>query len=312
MNIGFFGTPEIASFCLEKLMEKYTIAFIVTAEDKPSGRHLKIRYNQVKEIALKRGILLHQPANLRDGDFIQAIEKEKADLFVVVAYGKIIPSEIFSLPPLGTINLHPSLLPKYRGAAPMQWALINGDSETGVTVQMMDEKLDSGDILTQKRIPIHINMTSGELYKIILPLGADLLIETIELLRTNSIQPVRQNNEEATYCGRIGKNTSRIDWTKRSSEIHNLVRGLNPIPVAWTTFRGKNIRIWKTAMCAEDIESPEGGYLMVYKKKRLIVGTGDGYLEILQIQPETKKSMDALSFINGYHLQENDRFDGEG
>ncbi len=311
MNIGFFGTPEIASFCLEKLMEKHTIAFIVTAEDKPSGRKLKIRYNQVKEIALKRNIQLHQPANLRDRDFIKAIEKENASIFVVVAYGKIIPSEIFSLPPLGTINLHPSLLPKYRGAAPIQWALINGESETGVTVQMMDEKLDSGDILTQKRIPIHINMTSDDLYKIILPLGADLLIETIELLKKNSIHPVKQNNEEATYCGRIGKNTSRIDWTKRSSEIHNLVRGLNPIPVAWTTFRGKNIRIWKTAMCTEHIESPESGYLIVYKKKRLLVGTGDGYIEILQIQPETKKRMDALSFINGYHLQENNRFDGE-
>jgi methionyl-tRNA formyltransferase len=309
MKIGFFGTPEIAAFCLEKLMDTYAVVFIVAAEDKPSGRHLKIRYNQVKEIALKRGIQFYQPANLRDQDFIKSIEKERADLFVVVAYGKVITPEVLSLPLRGTINLHPSLLPKYRGAAPIQWALINGERETGITVQMMDEELDTGDILTQRRIQIPINMTSGELYRIILPLGADLLIETIELLRTNGIEPIRQNNDEATYCGKITKNTSRIDWTKSSSEIHNLVRGLNPTPVAWTTFRGKNIRIWRTAMCEEDIESPGRGHIRIYKKKRLLAGTGDDFLEILQIQPETKRIMDALSFINGYRLQENDHLD---
>lgn len=309
MKIGFFGTPEIAAFCLEKLIDTYRVVFIVAAEDKPSGRHLKIRYNRVKETALKRGIQLYQPANLRDQDFIRTIEKESADLFVVVAYGRVIPPEVFSLPPRGTINLHPSLLPKYRGAAPIQWALINGERETGITVQMMDEEIDTGDILTQRRIQIPIDMTSEELYRIILPLGADLLIETIDLLQTNSIEPTKQNNEEATYCGRITKNTSRIDWSKSSSEIHNLVRGLNPKPVAWTTFRGKDIRIWRTAMCEEDIESPSRGHISIYKKKRLMAGTGDGFLEILQIQPETKRIMDALSFINGYRLQENDRFD---
>ena len=309
MKIGFFGTPEIAAFCLEKLIDTYRVVFTVAAEDKPSGRHLKIRYNQVKEIALKQGIQLYQPANLRDQDFIRTIEKERADLFVVVAYGRVIPPEVFSLPPLGTINLHPSLLPKYRGAAPIQWVLINGESETGITVQMMDEEIDMGDILTQRRIQIPIDMTSEELYRIILPLGADLLIETIALLQTKSIEPKKQNNDEATYCERITKNTSRIDWSKSSSEIHNLVRGLNPKPVAWTTFRGKSIRIWRTAMCEEDIETPARGHISIYKKKRLLIGTGDGLLEILQIQPETKRIMDALSFINGYRLQESDRFD---
>jgi len=309
LKIGFFGTPDIAAFFLTKLIEKYTIAFIVTGEDKPSGRHRKIHFSPVKEIALSEGIPLYQPPMPGDQNFIRDITGAGTDLFVVVAYGKILPPEVFTLPPLNTINLHPSLLPKYRGAAPIQWAIICGDHETGITVQLMNEQLDAGDILSQKKIPIDSDITAGELSRIIMPQGAELLIDTIEQMSRNQITPLKQNEEEATYCDKLDKELARINWKMNSGQIHNLVRGLNPSPVAWTTFRDITIRIWRTAIIEEEIPlTGVQGNLSVYKKRRLIVETGDGPLEILQLQPETRKVMDAHSFINGYRLKEGDFF----
>jgi len=309
MKIGFFGTPDFAAFFLTRLIEKYTIAFIVTAEDKPSGRHRNVHFSPVKEIAVGEGIPLYQPSMLGDQAFIDAISSAGADLFVVVAYGKIIPSEVFTLPPLKTINLHPSLLPKYRGAAPIQWAIICGDQETGITVQLMNEKLDAGDILSQKEIPIDRDVTAGELSRIMMNRGAEFLIDTIDQMARNHITPVKQNEEEATYCDKLDKELARINWNTKAGQIHNLVRGLNPSPVAWTTFRDTTIRIWRTAIIEEEIPvSGAHGYLTAYQKKRLIVETGDGPLEILELQPETRKVMDARSFINGYRLKEGDFF----
>lgn len=309
MKIGFFGTPEIALYCLERLHARHQIFFVVTGEDKPAGRNRKLQSSPVKKFAEKNGIPVLQPASLKTGDFFNEIKKYQADIFVVVAYGKIFPENIFSLPEHRMINLHPSLLPRYRGAAPIEWALVNGETVTGITIQIVNERLDSGAILNQKTVETGMNMTAGELYDIILPLGAELLLDTIDLISAGKAVPRPQDESVAVYYGKIGRDDARIDWSGRSLEIHNKVRGFNPKPGAWTTFRGKHMKILRTALFNEIPDSlPRPGRLIAFHKGRLLAGTGDGILEILQIQPETKKPMDGLSFINGYRLKEDDFF----
>jgi methionyl-tRNA formyltransferase len=302
MKIGFFGTPALAAFYLNRLVETHEVLFAVTGEDKPRGRHGTPSPCAVKEDALKNNIPVLQPDKLLDEIFIEKITSFNADIFVVVAYAKKIPPAVFKIPEFGSINIHPSLLPKYRGAAPIQWALIKGESETGVTIQYIDEELDTGDILAQKKISLNSDMTAEDLHDIVLPVGFDLIQEVLNQFSTGTAKPVKQNNEEATYCGKISKETAHINWNLTSVEIHNLIRGLNPKPCAWTGFREKNIKIYKTKLIPEyDNSELKPGFLEVYKKK-LIVGTGLGCLEIVELQPEAKKIMDSSSFINGYRL----------
>ncbi len=309
MKIGFFGTPKIASYCLERLYKKYEILFIVTAEDKPSGRDMKIQFSPVKNFAIEKNIPFFQPVSLKNEDLLSDLKKYSADIYVVVAYGKIIPEAIYNYPPFKTINLHPSLLPKYRGAAPIQWALINGETLTGVTVQRINDKLDSGDIILQKNIELGISVNAKELYDMVLPMGADLLLETIQNFDSGSAVLSKQNEDDATYCSKINKETARIDWTKSAFEIHNLVRGLNPKPGAWSLFRGKNFKIWKTIPADNKAElSLKPGEAACYMKKRLLIGTGSGLIEILEIQQETKKIMDSVSFLNGCRLADGEFF----
>lgn len=310
IKVGFFGTPDIASYSLERLCEKFQIVFLVAPEDKECGRNREVQYCSAKETASCRDIPVLQPASLRDPEFQSAIESYSADIFVVVAYGKLIPEKVFSLPPLGTINLHPSLLPKYRGAAPVQWALINGEMVSGVTVQMINKDLDAGDIVLQEKFAIDENATAEELYEKVLPLGAELLIKSIELLASGEADTVAQNHDEATYCGKIDRAVAHINWSDKASEIHNLVRGLNPKPVAWTGFNSRNIKIWRTALFKEDPGyMPAPGELFRFQKKRLLAGTGEGILEILQIQPENRKIMDGTAFINGYRIEGGEKFE---
>ena len=307
IKIGFFGTPGIAAYNLQKLAERYDIAFVVSGDDKPAGRHLKTQCCPAKYFALEKNFKVLHPVRLRDEPFLDELRKANADIFVVVAYGRIIPPEVFTMPRLKTINLHPSLLPKLRGAAPIEWALINGERESGVTVQLINEELDAGDIILQERIAIPESMTAGEMYDAVLPIGARLLTNAIEQLHGGSARPVQQNGAEATYCGKLDRDTARIRWDNEPFQIHNLVRGLNPRPGAWCVFRGKQVKIWKTAPFAGEISTaPAPGRLLPFQKKRLIAGTGGGPLEILAIQPENKKVMDGLSFINGYRLSPND------
>ena len=310
IKIGFFGTPDIASYSLEKLCEKFEIAFLVSPEDKECGRNRGVQSCAAKETACCMDIPVLQPASLKDPEFLKAIESFNADIFVVVAYGKLIPESVFNAPRLGTINLHPSLLPKYRGAAPVQWALINGEKMSGITVQMINKELDAGDIVLQESFPLDSNVTAGELYEKILPMGADLLIRTVELLASGKAEKIKQNHDEATYCGKIDRLTACIDWQNDAWSIHNLVRGLNPKPAAWTTFRGKNIKIWKTALFNEETDYVPGpGELFRFQKKRLLAGTGKGILEILEIQPENRKIMDGAAFINGQRIERTDSFE---
>lgn len=307
MKIGFFGTPEIGAYCLEKLVQEFEVLFAVTGEDKPAGRHRHIQAPPVKVKAQELGISVLQPSSLRDERFVGQIAACGAELFVVVAYGKIIPKEVFELPKYKTINLHPSLLPKYRGAAPIEWAIISGERETGVTVQLINEKLDAGDVLSQEKIAIENDMTAGDLYERVKPAGSALLLRTIRDIERGVIIPKKQNDDEATYCGKINRDTSKIEWTNPADAIRNLIRGMNPKPVAWTTFREKIMRIWSAAVSESDAALMPGE-IRVREKKRLLVGTGDGVLEIMEIQPETKKPMKGADFINGYRIQEGESF----
>lgn len=310
IKIGFFGTPDIASYTLEKLCEKFEIAFLVAPEDRECGRNRVIQCCAAKETACCMNIPVLQPVSLKDPEFQKAIEAFNADIFVVVAYGKLIPERVFSLPKLGTINLHPSLLPAYRGAAPVQWAIINGETISGITVQMINEELDAGDIVIQEKINISKDATSGDLYEEILPLGADLLIKAIELLASGKAKKIEQNHDKATYCGKINREIARINWSSDAETIHNLVRGLNPKPAAWTIFKDQNIKLWKTALFNEDLEYlPEPGEIFRFRKKRLLAGTGKGILEILEIQPENRKIMDGTEFINGYRIGMGEKFE---
>jgi methionyl-tRNA formyltransferase len=308
MRLGFFGTPSIASYCLEELAKRFDVAFAVTGADKPSGRRLKLHPSPVKLMADSLHLPVYQPLNLRDPGFIESLKKSGADIFVIVAYGRIIPAEVFTLPRFQTINLHPSLLPRLRGAAPVEWSLIEGEAETGVTVQMINERLDAGDIILQEKIHVDENVTSGELYERALSVGVRLLAASIDLLGSGQAALVPQREEDATYCGKIDRETARLNWMQDSRRIHNLVRGLNPKPVAWTMFRGMTMKVWKTALVKEQISSCPPGHLHMLGKKRLLVGTGSGCVEILSIQPEAKKLMDGLSFINGYRPTDGERF----
>jgi len=305
MKIGFFGTPEIASYCLKELAGKHSIRFAVTPEDKKYGRNQQLKSCQGKDAALAMNVPVLQPDDLSDPAFLEEISCYDADIYVVVAYGKIIPGEVFNHPPLKTINLHPSLLPKYRGAAPIQWALINGESESGVSVQLINERMDAGDIVIQETVSLSDDLTAEGLYELVLPAGARLLDKAINLLASKEAVLLKQNEDDVTFCKKIDRDTAHVDWNGRSKDIHNLVRGLNPKPAAWTTFRGKNLKLWETALPDDEPDFKlKPGEIARFQKKRLIAGTGDGFIELINIQPETKKRMDGMSFINGYRITE--------
>jgi methionyl-tRNA formyltransferase len=309
MRIGFFGTPELAVRVLADLKRTHDVRFVVTAVDKETGRNREVQFCPVKKLALGSNIPLLQPKSLKDQDVIDLINSHDADIYVVVAYGSLIPRAIFDHPLLKTINLHPSLLPRYRGAAPIQWALINGERETGITVQLINEKLDAGDIVIQESVNLDADMTAADLTEIVASRGAHLLGRAIHALASGNPKLIRQDEAMATFCRKIDRDVAIIDWNKTAEEIHNLVRGLNPKPVAFSSFRGENIKIWKTSPVHEDAPgTAEPGLIVRYKKKRLLAGTGRGFIEILGIQPANKKIMDGLSFINGYRLTSEERF----
>ncbi len=305
MRIGFFGTPHIAAWNLRYLHEKgHDILFAVTPEDRPAGRGRSTRPCAAKEAARDLGIQVFHPADLKDPEFQATLAGSGAEACVVVAYGKIIPPSIFNLPPLGTLNLHPSLLPAYRGAAPIPWVLINGEKVTGVTVQKINERMDAGDIVAREKIPLDDKITAGELYEKVLPLGGELLDLSLERIRDPGFTPEPQDESRATYCGKLSTDLAKIDWTRPARDIHNLVRGCNPAPGAWTLFRGQTLKIWKTGPCAGGRSGTEPGTLYPEEKGRLVAATGDDDLEIIELQQQGKRRMEVPAFINGARLAE--------
>ncbi len=307
MKIVFMGTPEFSVPCLEMLVKKgHTIAAVVTKPDKPVGRKQSVAvYSPVKEAAIKLGIAtILQPEKARSAEFIDTLRGLAPDLVVTIAYGKILPREVLEIPPLGCINVHGSLLPKYRGAAPIQWAIINGDSVSGVTTMYMDVGMDTGDMLLKKEVEISENMTYSQLYEKLEILSAEALEDTLEELEKGTLVRIPQNSADASAVPMMKKEMGQIDWSKSAWEIHNLVRGTDPWPGAYTFYKGGRLKLWKTEVIKENgpvaagLEGEqkdgwryEAGKIMKITKDGLIAATGNGLLRILQVQFDSSRKM---------------------
>ena len=296
------GTPSFAVPCLERLLKSEDeVVAVFTQPDKKVGRKQTLTPPPVKELAQNGGIPVYQPTSLRSDEAVERVASLRPDLIVVVAYGKILPKAILELPPLGCVNVHGSLLPKYRGAAPIQWSVINGEAVTGVTTMYMDEGLDTGDMILKAETPVGRDETSGELFERLSVMGADLLVETIEKIKLGCAPREKQNDSEATYAPMLDKSLSNINWGESAEKIHNLVRGLNPWPVAATTLEGKTLKIYKTCLF-EPREWTQPGQIISVNP--FVVGCGGGTaLEILEVQMESKKRMSAEDFCRGCKLE---------
>lgn len=302
MRIVFMGTPDFAVPCLEKLISSgHNVVGVFTQPDKPVGRKQILTPPDVKVCAEKYSIPVYQPEKIKGSNAQEIIKELQPDIIIVVAYGKILPKEILTSVPYGCINVHASLLPLYRGAAPIQWAVLNGDSETGVTIMQMDEGLDTGDILSVVKTPIDENETSAMLFDRLSLIGADALIDTLEALQENKITPVKQPDTDTQYASMISKAMCPINWNDSAQKIHNQVRGLQTWPVATTLINSKTFKIHKTLLT--DIHSDKIGEI-VDNNSRLIVCCGDGRcLEICELQAEGKKKMTANAYIQGHKLE---------
>lgn len=297
MNLVFMGTPEFALPALDAIQaSSHQLLACVTVPDKPRGRGLHLIPSPVKRWALDHSLPVLQPASLKDPDFVSTLDAFKADCFVIVAF-RILPREVFTLPTRGSFNLHASLLPKYRGAAPINWALMNGETETGVTTFFLQEKVDTGSILLQRSLPIREDMTAGELHDTLALLGADTILATLEGISSGSLVPMAQNDALATPAPKIFRDQCRIDWSRSATDLHNFVRGLSPTPSAWTTLQGEILRIQRVRKT--DRASRTAGYLEA-DGECLFVHTGAGVLEILDLQREGRRAMDAASFLRGF------------
>ncbi len=304
MNLIFMGTPEFAVPSLNALHQsRHTIKAVVTVPDKPSGRGRKLRPSTVKEAALHLNLPILQPHDLNDPEFKRQLFELDADLFFVVGF-RILPESIFSMPPKGTVNLHASLLPKYRGAAPINWALINGESETGVTTFFIEKSVDTGNILLQAAIPIDENTTAGELHDELARLGAALAVRTIDGLQDGSLSASEQVGS-VTKAPKLTRDLGRIDWDQPVDRVHNLIRGLSPYPGCFTTLGDRSLKILRSRIVTrENGQSEPGTIINLGKNGPLEVQTGNGILELLQLKPEGKSAMSAGEFIRGYHVQE--------
>lgn len=306
LNILFMGTPDFARDSFEELYNaNYNIIGVVTNPDRPKGRGMKMIASPVKEFALEKGLEVYQPEKVRNNtEFIDKIKELNPDIICVVAYGKILPEEILNIPRLGCVNLHGSILPKYRGAAPIQWAVLNGDKETGVTTIYMDVGMDSGDMILKETVEIGEDETTGELWDRLSKVGAKLLLETVKQIEAGTAPRIPQP-EEYTLAPMLNKEMSKIDWnTMTSSKIKNLVRGLNPIMGTYTMYQGKKIKLWKVQISKENFENAQSGTILVANDKAgLTIKTVDGAIDVLEIQGENAKKMKVCDFLRGNKLE---------
>lgn len=308
MRIIYMGTPDFAVAPLEALIEKgHEVVLVVTQPDKVKGRGHEVSFSPVKECALKHNIPVFQPVKIRMAENVEYLRQYPADIFVVAAFGQILSEEILYMPKFGSVNIHASLLPRYRGAAPIQWCILNGEKETGVTIMQMAKGIDDGDILTQKTIEIEPTDTGDSLFDKLMYLGADLIAETLPLIEEGKITPVKQNEAESTHVGKINKGMGKIDWEWDSEKIERYVRGLNSWPSAYTFLNGKTLKIWE----AQSLDSIDGdvdenacpGTITEVSKEYIIVKCGEGALKILSLQLEGKKRMSTHDFLLGYKLE---------
>lgn len=317
MKIVFMGTPDFAKDSLEALYNaKYEILAVVTNPDRPKGRGMKMIASPVKEFALEKGIKIYQPEKVRNNEeFISEIKALKPDVICVVAYGKILPKEILEIPSKGCINIHGSLLPKYRGAAPIQWAVLNGDKKTGVTTMYMDVGMDTGDMILKQETQIGEDETTGELWERLSKIGGDLLVKTLKEIENKTAPRIKQG-DDFTMAPMLDKSMAKIDWENKTAlEIKNLVRGLNPIMGAYTFLNGKKIKFWKVDVAKDifadgDMEFMKNGTVIVSDKRDgIYIKTKDGILKVLEIQGENAKKMPIQDYLRGNQINKFDVFE---
>ncbi|MCR1951487.1 MULTISPECIES: methionyl-tRNA formyltransferase [unclassified Clostridium] len=302
MKIVFMGTPDFAVPSLKKIIETYGVESVFTQPDKPKGRGKKMAYSPVKEVALEKNIRVFQPIKLKeDREAIEYLKELKPDFIIVVAFGQILTKEVLDIPKYGCINLHASLLPMYRGAAPLNWAIIKGEKKSGNTTMLMDVGLDTGDMLLKDEVEITDNMTAGELHDVLMEKGAELLINTIEGLYNGSIIPEKQS-EETFYAKMLNKELGRINWNNTAKDIHNLIRGLNPWPIAHTTYDDKSMKIYESEVLCEN-SNKEPGTIINVSKEGMKVSTGSGVLLVKKIQFPNGKPLTIEQYINGNELE---------
>lgn len=309
MKIIFMGTPDFAAHSLEEVLKEHEVLCAVTQPDKPKGRKKELTPPPVKITAMKNNIQVYQPLKVNTREFIDLMKGYKPDAIVVVAFGQIIPGEILSIPKYGCINIHASLLPKYRGAAPIQWAVINGEKETGVTSMLMNEGLDTGDILIKRKIPIENDETSGSLFEKLMFLGAEVLLETLEKLEKGAIKPEKQGESPTGYAKMLKKSMGLIDFDKTAGELDCFIRGLNPWPSAYTFLEGKILKLWK-AVAVEGKGEP--GSVIEVNSESFKIACRKGALEIFEVQLEGKKRMTSGDFLKGTEIKVGTRFEMYG
>lgn len=308
MRIVFMGTPNFAVGSLQALCEsgKHEILAVVTQPDRPKGRGNKLLQTPVKEYALAQGLTVYQPQKVKTPEFVELLHELQPELIVVAAFGQFLSKEILELPKYGCINVHASLLPKYRGAAPIQYAIIKGEKESGVTIMQMDIGMDTGAMLDKVVVPIEENTTMGELHDALREQGATLLLEVIDKIAAGTAVAEPQDNEQATYATLLDRSMEHIDWSKTAQEVHNLIRGFNPAPSTFTKLpNGKSLKIWGSKM-TDKSSAAAAGTVIETGKHSFFVACGEGVLEITEVQPESKKRMPAQVFLNGRGVQEGD------
>ena len=314
MNVVFMGTPDFAVGALEAIIEAgHRVVAVVTQPDKPKGRGKEIQMTPVKECAIAHGIPVFQPVKVKDAEAVEILRGYEADVFVVAAFGQILSEEILNMPKYGCINIHASLLPKYRGSAPIQWAIINGEKTTGVTIMQMDKGIDTGDMLMKSEIAITPGETGDSLHDKLAEAGAKLIVQALPKIESGDITPVKQNDEESSYAKMLQKSMGRIDWRQGAETLDCLIRGLISWPGASTAYRGKTLKIWEEEVTTKEelrgkvtdnrLDDAEPGTVVLVEKNAFYVQTGEGVLKILSVQPEGKKRMAVKDYLLGYQIK---------
>lgn len=301
MKIVFMGTPDFASGALEALIEAgHEISAVYTQPDKPKGRGKEVQMTPVKEVALSHNIPVYQPERIKKAEEVEKLRAIPADIFVVAAFGQILSQEILDIPKYGCVNIHASLLPKYRGAAPIQWAVIDGEEKTGITIMQMNAGCDTGDILYTKEYVLDAKETGASLFDKLMLLGAEAIVEALPLLEAGKLTPVPQNDAESTHAAKLTKELGKLDFGKSAMELERLIRGLNSWPSAYTKFRGKQMKIWEA-----EVVDAKGmpGTIVAIDKESFTIATGEGGLRILSLQLEGKKRMETKDFLLGYPVE---------
>ena len=307
LRIVFMGTPEFAVGILDTIIKaNYTVVGVITVADKPAGRGQKTKYSAVKEYALENNLPLLQPTNLKDPIFLEDLKKWNANLQVVVAF-RMLPEVVWKMPALGTFNLHASLLPNYRGAAPINWAIINGETQTGVTSFFIDDKIDTGAMILSKETPIDSNENAGELHDRLMHLGSETVVETLSLIEKGTVKTqIQKDHPDIKTAYKLNKENCKIDWNKSAEEIHNLIRGLSPYPAAWCYFNDANesysVKIYEAQILEEKHDLPVGK--IITTKKEIKIAVKGGFIEVLSLQYPNKKRMKTSEFLNGMLISE--------